>query len=171
MTEYWTHGSDIMDYIRDLIDTNLKTSMGLVFVSVGKLYQIAASATMTSNVPCVLVSIDDETPIDAAEVGLDLIAHYPIRIVYVRKFADSEEVEKTKANAIETIANYLMEKRHNIGGDTGSGDMSLTGGLVTNVRLASMEYTAPEGAEEMVLNKSLVVAACTLLVTVISTGS
>jgi len=171
MAETWTHGADIMDYIRDLIDTNLKSSMGLVHVSVGKLYQLFASTTMSENVPCVLISIDDDTPIDAAEIGLDLIAHYPIRIVYVRQFADSEEVEKTKANAIEEIANYLMEKRHNIGGDTGSGDMDLTAGTVTNVRLTSVEYTPPEGAEEMVLNKKLVVAACTLLVTVISTGS
>jgi len=171
MAEDWTHGYDIMDYIRDLIDTNLKSDMSLVFVSVGKLYQLFSAVAMSSNVPCVLVSIDDEVPIDASNVGLDLISHYPIRVVYVRQFADSEEVEKTKAEAIEKIANYLMEKRHNIGGDTGSGDMELTAANVTNVRLTSLEYTPPEAAEEMVLNKKLVVAACTLLVTVISTGS
>lgn len=171
MPETWVHGADIMDYIRDLIYDNLKTDMGLIFVSVGKLYQVASYADMSQNVPCVLVSIDDEAPVNAAEIGLDLITQYPIRIVYVRQFADSEEIEKTKANAIEKIANYLMEKRHNIGGDAGSGDMELTAGNCTNVRLMGMEYTAPEGAEEGVLNKNLVVAACTLLVEVISTGS
>lgn len=167
----WVHGEDVANFIAGIIRDDLETSMGLATISLGQLQQVAGSLSVGDDLPAVFVSIQEDSPVNAAHVGQDLITTYPVRVVYVRQFADLEKIEETKMTAIETIANKLMDKRDNILGRAASDNLTLTGGEGTNARLSSVEYNAAEMAELEDLQKSLVAAACTYLVEVLLRGS
>lgn len=160
----WAHGLALLEGLAAQCITNLTSSLGLKFVSVGQLYQHAMETAMSDNVPCILLSVLDVADVDAGNVGATLMTVYPIRVVYVDQFADAEKVESLKATAIEAIANDLMDNRN-------LSSISLTAGYVTNARLESIEYTAAEEIELRPERKDIVAAALTFMVEVKSTGS
>ena len=166
----WVHGYDICDWVRDLIYDNLKSSMGLKYVSVGSLADHVMNTALSNDVPFVMVDIVEPSPQDALHLGGAIETMYNVRVVYVWQFSTGEEAAKEKMEAIETIANYLQDSQGLLCG-TGTGALSLTGGLVMNARLNGMEYVAAESELLAEARMNLQASACNLLVHVDGSGS
>lgn len=169
MSGTWTHGYAIADFTRDLIRDNLKSSMGLKYVAVGSLAHHVMNAALSSDVPFVMVDISEPAPQDVSTFQ-NLETRYRLRVLYVRRFASGEDAHKDKMQALETIANYLQDSQGLLCG-RGSGALSLTAGLPSNMRLDGMEYVAAEEELFEGLQQNLVAAAVNFLVWVESTGS
>ena len=165
----WTHGYDIVDWTRDLIYDNLKTDMGLKYVSVGSLAQHVMNAALSSDVPFVMVDIVEPAPQDVTTFQ-ELETRYQIRILYIRRFASGEEAAKGKMEAIEQLANYIQDSQLLFHGQ-GTDALSLTEGEVTNMRLNGLEYTPPEQGLLNEAGQKLLAAAFNVLIHVQSKGS
>lgn len=159
----WLHGAALLDFFVTLCTDELKTAMGLKTVSHGTLYQLYTDRDMANNVPLLFISLSDPVPITSANIGGDLRAQYPIRLTYVRKFADKEK-PVTKEEALELIGNTLMDHR------TALMALSLTNANIGDNRLTDVSYSPDEEGELKAVNMDLVAAALTYSVEVISDG-
>lgn len=159
----WLHGSVLLEWFKDLLTDKLKVSMGLKTVSHGTLYQLYVDPETENNVPLLFVSLSDTVPVESANIGGDLLCTYPVRVTYVRKFADKEK-PITKEEALELIGNTLMDNRLALLA------LSLTQGRFGDNRITNVSYSPDEEGELKVVNRDLVAAALTYSVEVISDG-
>jgi len=143
--------------------------MGLKYVSVGNLSKLVMNTALSSDVPFVMVDIEEPSPQDLATMQ-SLQTMYRIRVVYMRQFASGEEAHKDKMEALETLANYLQDSQGLFHG-IGTGALSLTAGQVVNMRLDGLEYVAPEQGALEEAGQNLLVSALNVLVVVESSGS
>lgn len=116
------HLKELLDEYERIINTDLRTSMGLQLVQRGSLEFMQAD-TLSSIVPAIFIDVDPSIRAARALIPNILDVTYNFRFIYVKKININENVLTQKETDMKTIWDKLMDNYY-------LPDLSLTNGQV-----------------------------------------
>lgn len=148
--------NEIITEIIALINSNLKIPLGLKLISRGSMkYLNFDVADLSTKFPLVLVLPENDT----VEVGLGEIYDivHKIRIVYIRKYATTDEIVKNKITDLLKFAELVVD-------NINLSALSLPNGQIVSSLVDEIEYEPEEDNSIKVLNSELTAGAVRILV-------
>lgn len=132
------HAEDIIAYIVNLIATNLQGTLGLKHVIRGDLSHFTQiAAKLNNDLPIVFVTLNNHITFEPQTLTKYYDVVYGIRILYIRRFVDSEQVEKKDYSDIKEIVELLIS-------DFALPNLTLTNAQVVSSNAKEVQFNPDE---------------------------
>lgn len=154
------HTHDLTDKIVSLIETNLKTSMGLKIYQFGGLEYFPTPQALSGYIPAIFVK-PQRVGISFRQLGRVYSTSYDFRLVYINKFTGTDKPIELKCDKSREIAELFMN-------DLSLGSLALTNGTIEYVEVTGIEMEPIEDDFVYSLKADIYAVALTLKVHVIT---